>query len=60
LEEHAPQILALIPEQPGLTLDETLVELRKRRIRTSCNSLWRFLDRLNITFRKGLQAAEQP
>ena len=35
LERHAEQILALIAEQSDLTLEETIAELRKRRIRTS-------------------------
>jgi hypothetical protein len=32
LEAHAEYILALVAEQPDLTLKETLVELLKRRI----------------------------
>src|SRR3977135_1352546 len=36
----------------GLTLEETLAELRKQRIRTSRSSLWRFLDRHDITLKK--------
>ena len=52
LEEFAAQILALIAEQPDLTLVETVTELRKRRIRTSRSSLWRFLDRHGITLKK--------
>jgi transposase len=52
LEEFAAEILALIAEQPDLTLVETVAELRKRRIRTSRSSLWRLLDRHNITLRK--------
>jgi transposase len=52
LEEFAAQILALIAEQPDLTLVETVAELRRRRIRTSRSSLWRFLDRHGITFKK--------
>ena len=52
LEEFAPQVLALIAEQPDLTLVETVKELRRRRIRTSRSSLWRFLDRHGITFKK--------
>ena len=38
---------------------ETVAELRKRRIRTSRSSLWRFLDRHGITLKKSLQAAER-
>src|SRR5215211_5584260 len=52
LEEFASEVLALIAEQPDLTLMETVAELRKRRIRTSRSSLWRFLDRHNITLKK--------
>src|ERR1700694_334364 len=59
LEEFAAQVLALVAEQPDLTLVETVAELRKRRIRTSRSSLWRFLDRHEITLKKSLQAAER-
>jgi transposase len=52
LEVFASEILAVVAEQPDLTLDETLVELRKRRIKTSRSSLWRFFDRHNITLKK--------
>ena len=52
LEEFAAQVLALVAEQPDLTLGETVAELRKRRIRTSRSSLWRFLDRHDITLKK--------
>jgi transposase len=45
LEEFATEILAVVAEQPDLTLVETVAELRKRRIKTSRSSLWRFLDR---------------
>ena len=46
------EILALVSEQPDLTLVETVAVLRKRRIKTSRSSLWRFLDRHNITLKK--------
>jgi transposase len=52
LEEVAAQVLAVIAEQPDLTLVETVAELRRRRIRTSRSSLWRFLDRHGITLKK--------
>src|SRR5262245_4663835 len=52
LEEFAAEILALVAEQPDLTLVETVAELRRRRIRTSRSSLWRFLDRHGITLKK--------
>ncbi len=59
LEEFAAEVLALIDEQPDLTLVETVTALRKRRIKTSRSSLWRFLDRHGITLKKSLQAAER-
>jgi transposase len=52
LEEFASEILALVAEQPDLTLVETVAALRKRRIKTSRSALWRFLDRHDITFKK--------
>ena len=52
LEEFAAKVLALIAEKPELTLVERVAELRKRRIKTSRSSLWRFLDRHNITSKK--------
>lgn len=52
LDAFATEILALIVEQPDLTLVETVAKLRKRRIKTSRSSLWRFLDRHNITLKK--------
>ena len=42
LEEFATEILAVIAKHPDRTLLETIAELRKRRIRTSRSSLWRF------------------
>jgi transposase len=42
LEEFSGEILDLIARQPDLTLVETVAELRKRRIKTSRSSLWRF------------------
>src|SRR5207342_3424609 len=52
LEQFATEILALVAEQPDLTLVETVAALRKRRIKTSRSSLWRFLDRHGITLKK--------
>jgi len=52
LEAFAAEILALVAEQPDLTLVETVAELRRRRIRTSRSSLWRFLERHDITLKK--------
>src|SRR6516165_6464343 len=48
LEEFATEILAVVAEHPDLTLVETLAELRKRRIRTSCSALV-FLDETAVS-----------
>jgi transposase len=50
LDKFAEQILALVAEQPDLTLIETTKALRKQQIRASRTALWRFFDRHNITF----------
>jgi transposase len=52
LEAHKASILALVAEQPDLTLKETLVKLLKRRIRTSKSALSRFFARHGITLKK--------
>ena len=52
LEAHKESILALVAEQPDLTLNETLVKLLKRRIRTSKSALSRFFARHGITLKK--------
>jgi transposase len=52
LDRHAEQILALVAEQSDRTLEETVAELRKRRIRTSKSSVARFFERHEITFKK--------
>ena len=52
LERRAAQVLAVIDEQADLTLEETVAELRRRRIRTSRSALSRFLHRHDITLKK--------
>ena len=52
LERYAEQIMALVAEQSDWTLEETVTELRKRRIRTSKSSVARFFQRHRITFKK--------
>ena len=52
LEQYAKQILALLDEQPDLTLKETVFLLLKQRIRTSKSALSRFFERHEITFKK--------
>jgi hypothetical protein len=55
----AERILALIAERPDLTFKRTLVEPLKQGIRTSRSALCRFFGRQDLTFKKGLQAAER-
>src|SRR4029077_15664336 len=52
LEEYARPILALAPAEPDLTLDEIVLELRKRRISGSRRALSRFFARHGITIKK--------
>jgi transposase len=52
LEGHAEFLLALIVEQPDLTLTEIVAVLAKRKIRCSRSAVWRFFDRRGITYKK--------
>ena len=52
LEDHAEFLLALIADQPDLTLDEVVAAMDKRRIAGSRSAIWRFFDRRNISFKK--------
>jgi transposase len=52
LEKYSQGILALIAEQPDLTLREMVCVLRKRRIPASRSALSRFFARHNITVKK--------
>jgi len=52
LEKHSERILALIREQPDLTLDEMVLALRKQRISASRSALSRFFTRHDITVKK--------
>ena len=52
LEKHTDFLLALIEEQPDLTLDEIVCAMRKQRIPGSRTSVWRFFKRHDITFKK--------
>ena len=52
LEAHADVLLALIAEQPDLTLDEIVAAMRKRRIAGSRSAVWRLFDRHSISFKK--------
>jgi len=52
LEDHRDHLLALVENQPDLTLDEIVAALHKQGITTSRSSVWRFFDRHGITFKK--------
>ncbi len=52
LEAHVDFLLALIAEQPALTLDEIVAVMRKRRIAGSRSAVWCFFRRHNISFKK--------
>jgi len=52
LEDHAAALLALVDEQPDLTLDEFCAVLRERQIMTSRVSVWRFFSRHGLSFKK--------
>jgi transposase len=52
LDKFGTQILVVIAEQPDGTLVETAAVPRRRRVRTSYSSPWRFLDRHDITLKK--------
>ena len=40
LEEHVEWLLALVAEQPDLTLDEIVAAMRKRRVSGSRTAVW--------------------
>ena len=52
LEEHAEWLLAMVTEQPDLTLDEIVAAMRKRRIPGSRTAVWRFFARHDFTVEK--------
>ena len=52
LEEHAGLLLALIEEEPDLTLDELREQLRAQDIGASRSRVWRFCARHGISFKK--------
>jgi putative transposase len=52
LEKQAKFLLALIAEQPDMTLDEIVAVMRKRKIVGSRSAVWRFFARRNISFKK--------
>jgi transposase len=59
LEEHGEFLLALIDEQPDLTLDEVVCAMRKHKVPGSRTAVWRFFQRHKTHLKKALRAAEQ-
>jgi transposase len=60
LEDHAEEILAVIEEQPDLTLDEIVAAMRKRKIPGSRTALFRFLERHAVTSKKRARIGGPP
>src|SRR5215469_5051963 len=52
LDEHAGFLLALIVEQPDMTLDEIVAAMSRAGIEGSRTSVWRFYERHEISFKK--------
>jgi transposase len=52
LEKHAAFLLALLDEQPDLTLDEVVAVMRRNKVPGSRTAVWRFFQRHKITFKK--------
>ena len=52
LERERNWLLARFGEKPDLTLHALLAELRDRGVVVSCDTLWRFLRREGISFKK--------
>ena len=54
LEAHAEFLLALIDEQPDLTLDEVVSAMRRHKVPGSRTAVWRVFQRHKITFQKSV------
>ena len=54
LQDERDWLLARLAEKPDLTLHALLDELRARGVVVACDTLWRFLKREEITFKKNL------
>ncbi len=52
LEEQRDWLLSRLREKPDLTLHALLAELEERSVVVSCDTLWRFLVREGISFKK--------
>jgi transposase len=52
LEREREWLVARISEKPDLTLHALLAELRGRGVVVACDTLWRFLRRQGVSFKK--------
>jgi transposase len=52
LEGEREWLLARFAEKPDLTLHAVLSELKHRDVEVSCDTLWRYLKRQGISFKK--------
>jgi transposase len=59
LAEHEDTVRALIRARPDLTISELRQELSGTGIKVGRSSVGRFVDRLDLTYKKTLRAAEQ-
>ena len=60
LKKHEEWLLALVRQEPDLTLEEIQRRLlEERQQKAGLGSVWRFFDRHGISFKKSVRAAEQ-
>jgi len=52
LAAHAAFLLALVDEQADLTMEEIGERLAERRVPVAVSSIWRFVDRDGVSFKK--------
>lgn len=52
LDEHRDWLLGRIEEKPSITLQELRLELAERGVSVGYGSVWRFVDREKLTFKK--------
>ena len=57
LASEGDWLRARVAEKPDLTLHALLAELAERGVTVSCDTLWRFLKRQQLSFKKNSAAA---
>lgn len=55
LEAHAAWLIAQVSATPDITLEELGEGLKRRGLKTVPSTIWRFLDRHKLTFKKRLR-----